>query len=399
MNIVIITPVPFPVGMASTQRVALLGHIASQKHNVKIFITRVPPDGIDNHNPVPKGNHNNIRFEYLTGTNKRSSSFIVRRLIEVWGSLNTIFSILRLRANHLLDCIYLYGDQRKFTFFDFLVIILANLIKIPVARELCERTWAEKEGKNHVEKWVSPLFGISGVICISEYLEAWAVEEKHKSSFKTHIIQVPILVDEKEFDSLDEDEVLVDNNFVLFSGAPEYVKTISFVLEAMKYVLNKYPEEKLLITGFDFESKRAEWLKDFLARDQDTYKNIRVCGFLNRSKLLKTMKSADSLLLPLFNDQDSIARFPTKLGEYLLSGKPIVTCNVGEVEKYLIDGHNALVCIDITPKSFAKKIIESKQLLNTAEIGARGMHLARTKFAPDLYTDKVSTFFTNLVKR
>ena len=35
--------------------------------------------------------------------------------------------------------------------------------------------------------------------------------------------------------------------------------------------------------------------------------------------------------------------FPTKLGEYLASGKPVIVTNVGEISEYLTDRQNAYI--------------------------------------------------------
>jgi glycosyltransferase involved in cell wall biosynthesis len=390
MNIIFFTPVPIPIGMASTQRILQIADILSSNHHVKIFITQVQPLGIGT-SSGHKGYWKNIYFEYLTGTNRRSLNFFLRRIVQIWGSINSILRIISLKINNKIDAIYLYGEQRNFVFTDFFIVLTGNVLRVPVIRELCERTWSEKENKNLFERLISPLWGISGAICISDYLINWAKQNGLKLKKQIDLLQIPILIHKSEVKDSKISEQ--DSGYVLFAGAPEYQKTILFLLNAMEYVWEQYPDERLVITGFDLNTKRAAWLSEFLSISGIKYKKVEVCGFLERDVFTQYIDNANALLLPLFNDVDSEARFPNKLGEYLISGKPVVTCDVGEVGKILRNGDNALVISKAIPYEFAKKIIESKSKNNAKLIGENGRKTALRLFSSDVHAEKINIFF------
>ena len=48
--------------------------------------------------------------------------------------------------------------------------------------------------------------------------------------------------------------------------------------------------------------------------------------------------------------------FATKLGEYLLTGKPVIISDVGEAKNYLKDGESAYIVDSGQPNLIAKKI-------------------------------------------
>ncbi len=50
------------------------------------------------------------------------------------------------------------------------------------------------------------------------------------------------------------------------------------------------------------------------------------------------------MFLPVNQSLQADYGFSTKLGEYLATGRPVVSTKVGEIEKYLIDRKNAFLC-------------------------------------------------------
>ena len=97
--------------------------------------------------------------------------------------------------------------------------------------------------------------------------------------------------------------------------------------------------------------------------------------------MIKLLNSAAGLVLakPTSNQADTC--FPTKLGEYLSSGNPIVVTRTGEIPLYLKDGENAYIAEPDSVEDFTEKL---KQLLDNPiqakEIGKKGREVAKEKF-------------------
>ena len=73
--------------------------------------------------------------------------------------------------------------------------------------------------------------------------------------------------------------------------------------------------------------------------------------------------------------------FPTKLGEYLATGKPVLVTRVGEIPKYLEDNINAFIAEPDSPVKFAEKmdfILSHPE--EATKVGIEGMKLTQTVF-------------------
>ena len=121
---------------------------------------------------------------------------------------------------------------------------------------------------------------------------------------------------------------------------------------------------------------------------------ITFAGFLSYEELKSYMWHASALLLPLWaNEERSICRFPTKLGEYLASGTPVITCPVGDVANYLSHEKNAFVVPAANVQAYGQAIRSVLDEPNKAqEIGARGKSVSMD-FDFRKHTDELIFFF------
>jgi glycosyltransferase involved in cell wall biosynthesis len=78
--------------------------------------------------------------------------------------------------------------------------------------------------------------------------------------------------------------------------------------------------------------------------------------------------------MPLWDDERSLTRFPTKMGQYVAAGRPIVTAGVGEVPSYLKHGETALFYQPGSVENMAEQINE---IIEKPELGDR---IARTAY-------------------
>jgi glycosyltransferase involved in cell wall biosynthesis len=100
------------------------------------------------------------------------------------------------------------------------------------------------------------------------------------------------------------------------------------------------------------------------------------------------------LISPLWNDQRSMARFPTKIASYLFAARPVLTCDVGETGKYLKDLENALF-FEPGDESGLCQLMErcalDQSLAN--QIGREGYHLASGSFDFRRHSEKLNNLF------
>ena len=84
--------------------------------------------------------------------------------------------------------------------------------------------------------------------------------------------------------------------------------------------------------------------------------------------------------------------FPTKLGEYLATGKPVVVTRVGEIPLFIKHGENGYLA-DPTPESFSKQLSWVADNYEQAKkTGQNGKKLAENEFSYFVQSKKVLEF-------
>ncbi len=384
----------FPNGMASTQRAGLIVRsLVKQGVRVSILCTTASERLSDIQNIESMGEYYGIPFEYTTGSPIVNHSVVGRTFASARSLLILTLRLAKWRRNGDLTAIYLYGNSLSCSLMRPLLVALASRFNVPLIVELCERPWSLKCKPSFLERHFSVLTGCKGAIVISDMLEHWAVAESAKRCKNVDILRLPILVDIAEY----QVAPLVDRPTVLFAGATGYTQSVKFILDSMNRVWQDRPECKLLITGADWNSPVGLKLKEEI--DNKNYiGHVDMLGFVARHELLRICASAWVLLAPLHNDLRSKARFPTKIGEYLAAGRPVVSNTVGEVEQYLEDGVSAFLCEPDDPEKYGKKILEAiNDPQKALEVGARGRQVAQENFDYIRHGTRLANFFTSLV--
>lgn len=191
------------------------------------------------------------------------------------------------------------------------------------------------------------------------------------------MLRIPILVDAQEHF---EQELLpfMHQPFLLFSGSSDYQKTIDFVLESFALIRRHYPSYKLVITGI---ADRAA--QEFTAKlnAMGLVNHVEFPGFITRNALLTAYRKAEALLVPLFNDAQSQARFPTKLGEYLLAGRPVITSATGEIPEFLTDRQTAFLSPADSVQGFTDAVAAAlSDPIAASRVGIAGRQFAQNNF-------------------
>ena len=88
--------------------------------------------------------------------------------------------------------------------------------------------------------------------------------------------------------------------------------------------------------------------------------------------------------------------FPTKLGEYLLSGNPVVVTAVGDIPYYLENGVSALIVPPSDATSFSQSLIWILDNPDKAKIiGENGRKVAMAFFNSQIESEKIIDHFMN----
>ena len=109
------------------------------------------------------------------------------------------------------------------------------------------------------------------------------------------------------------------------------------------------------------------------------------------------LKNATILALDRPNNLQAKYGFPTKLGEYLQTGNPVVITRVGDIPIFFKDGESALIAEPENPESFAEKLCWAiEHPVEAREIGIKGKHVADIHFNSLLETKKIINVINNV---
>jgi len=366
-----------PHGMAATSRVRLYCRaLASVGVSVRVVLTTVSESSPRPLNWESRGAVDGVPFEYTTGTPIRAASFLGRRLAEVRGVLVAVARLATLRRNGHPVAVLAYMGTSRCSLRYAALTAAASVMRIPVVLELCEVPWTLRVDRRPWERVFSPLALTSGAITISSFLTSWANAEYASQQRDATATEIPILVDVDEVRPTRQPH---SQQAVLYAASSGYDESVAFVLEAMRHVWSSAPHCQLLVTGIE-----PEELGRHLSRQGFTSGETALVvgvGRVSREALLRLYADASACLAPLFDDQRSRARFPTKIAEYAAAGRPIVTSSVGEVRRYLADGDTAFVAEPNHPVAFGGKIVEALSDPEKADaVGARARGLAEERF-------------------
>jgi glycosyltransferase involved in cell wall biosynthesis len=384
----------YPHGMAATNRIELLARaLADQGVAPQVWSVLPGERGHSARNVVRTGHSpGGIPFDYLAGSPVKGLTFLRRRVDELQGWMSTPVRLRRL-ARQGGSVVYLYASAQHWTWSRLALIAAARTARLPIVMELNERPWSLADDRGRLERMVTPLFGVQGAVCISDLLLQWATSETRRTGTPWRLLLIPILVDvteQRESDYPSGDPSLV------FAASADYRETIEFILDAMTHVWERHPGCRLQITGVEPDSRRAGWL-GARRRRGDLDSRVELLGHLPRPELLELYAQAHGLLIPLFDDVRSTARFPTKIGEYLASGRPIVSTAVGEMPRYFQDGVTAFMCSPGDPAGYGERIAD---LLSdpglAAAVGHAGRELCRQTFDYRIHGPALQTLMATL---
>lgn len=325
----------FPFGTASTKRVRLFGRCLVTS-GIPFHVWHIGPSSFEE-NKQKNGEFEGLTFEYLSPSVRRPDMVINRVLYYLWGCVLLFF---RLFENRRQSVVYVYSQG---DFINLWALFLCRLIKIPVVQEVCE-WWPGTPRENYFNGWMyrAVMFRWSnGALPISHEIEA-RIRDLANSDYP--LCLVPVLVDSVEKDTQVVDVVCHESSrpvFLWCGSVDGYQRDVLFLIDALAQ-LGSAPGKKaiLRVVGPCTENGRAE-LMAYVRSKNIREDRLDIAGFVSEPQLWSYCTQADALLMPLWEDDRSNTRFPTKLGQYVAAGRPIVTALVGEM-KYFLTSENAM---------------------------------------------------------
>ena len=152
------------------------------------------------------------------------------------------------------------------------------------------------------------------------------------------------------------------------------------LIRAFAEVMDEHPYTRLVIVGDTSKRERMHEIYAELSKLSDP-SQVVMTGLLQRDEVVRIINSAYCLALARPDNLQAKYGFPTKLGEYLSTGRPVIVTGVGDIPLFLRDGHNAYVAQPGDLNDFVAKLSSCLSNPNEASvIGERGKELSQTVF-------------------
>lgn len=157
------------------------------------------------------------------------------------------------------------------------------------------------------------------------------------------------------------------------------------LLEAFELLLKRVPRVQLLVIGNSNIPVPAR----LLASDA-----IKATGALSYEELQAHISACDLMLLPMRNSIANRGRWPSKVCDYLASGRAVVATRVGDAAA-LIERAECGILTGDTPKQFAEAIeagLGNKE--GTERMGANGRKAMAEELDWSILTERLERFYT-----
>lgn len=378
--IYIITTDTFPNGLATTQRIKCY---AKSLANAGLDCLVLPVNRCENeNNPLgnteAEGKLDGYKFYYLSGTTKMDKISVVRYVHMLFDTFHLLLFLL---SNLKQEDKVIYYSYNRFLLK--VVHSVTRIHKVKLYGEVCEHPNIQfiglkaddssREGKHKILKLISYF---DGVLVISSKLRNLLIE-CGVSKDKIHIVNM--VVDHSRFENLENSKPL---KIISYCGAADNNKDgVDELMKAFSIVYCRYPDYRLRIIGPAF--LRTDSQGNFaLAKKLGILENVDFTGYIPSEKIPSLLKESEILALNRPLSTQAMYGFPTKLGEYLMTGRPVVITRVGDIQLFLDDYKSAMICEFGQPEDFAYKLIwliEHKK--EAEEIGNSGKNVAFNFFS------------------
>jgi glycosyltransferase involved in cell wall biosynthesis len=376
----------FPTGGAYTNRVLSIAKGLVQNNNFVALLILYPGH---NNTPEKEGVFDGIYFKFCT-TTIRPKNTLKKKLIGIIGIINAIIILFTINKKKKPDSILSFSSSFLQNYSMFLA---TRLLKIPLIREKNEypKSVIKKgfQGLSFFDNfYINNFYKIyDGYIFISHALVDFFREKTRKNS---PITIVPITVDLQRFENANPKGI---EKWITYCGNMYGDKDgVPILFEAYSQIHYKYPEHRLVIIGDTNNKPEFEKLRNkikILGIDD----KVIFTGYVHRDKMPEYLCRSMVLVLSRPNNVQAQAGFPTKLGEYLAAGRPVLVTSVGDIPKYITDKKNGYLAIPGNSVDFADRLNEILDDMTSANIvGMEGRKLAHNVFNSNYQAQQIVEF-------
>jgi glycosyltransferase involved in cell wall biosynthesis len=232
-----------------------------------------------------------------------------------------------------------------------------------------------------------------GLIVVSAALKDFFLRDL---SLKIKILEVPILINSIE-DPMNMNDLSESSSTLVYTGSLLNNKDgILIILMAFAKILQEHPNVKLIMTG-DLDGSVDKEIIIAKLNVLNIKNKVEFTGYISSTKLHEITTSASALLAAKPENRQNRYNMATKIGEYLLTGRPVVVSSVDPVCLYLSHRENAFI-VNPDENQIAREIgfiLNNPKEANA--IGLSGKEFAMKLFDYKIQAKRINSFFTDLI--
>ena len=383
MIVIVAEPyIGFPNGTAATSRVAAYARgLAAAGEDVHVIM--LGPSELQASTAVNTevtGVFRGVPFEYTSVSTIKSPHLITRKWRIMTSLRRARRRIRELDERSGVDAVLLYGSAtRTGAFFDRVArsvgaLYVLSLVEMPY-HGLPAGPSRDARQVHHGETF---LRRFDVIVAISTYLAGYARTHARPSA---EVIVVPILVDSDDYRT--DQPPAHDPRLMVYVGMLNEAKDgVATLMRAFAEVSPDFPDVVLRLVG-DSDDERVSNVPEFrrIAEDLGIADRVLFTGQVRREDVPRHLRDASVLVLARPASQQADAGFPTKLGEFLASGRPVVVTATSDIAAYLTDGRSAFL---VPPGDVGALAAGMRRSLSDPEgsavVGACGRQVAERSF-------------------
>lgn len=381
MKIIILLNQPYPNGYALTKRFHLYAKgLVENNQEVEILIPK-PTDSINKPlNNRVFGVSDNVNYKYFWKYTTRSNSFLIRRWHDFFGVFMTGIYLINKKPEIVITSTF---SNMAFLYWKLITVFLS--IKLIREKNEIDYSTFPSLTKKQIKRARYENVIFDGFLFINKQLKDYT---ENILKIKKPSIIIPILV--KDFCNKESE---IKRKTILYSGT--YVERkdgIITLLRAFSKLVRLDKDLKLILTGSPEKSPDYKLIMQII-KDINLGKHIKFTGYINDNDLQQLINISEVLIVTKPDNRQNRYNFPTKLGEYLITGRPVLSTKVGVIGDLFNDGEN-IFFTEFDVDSIANKIqyiLENVKIAN--KIGENGRKFALEQFNYINHTKKMIAFF------
>lgn len=211
--------------------------------------------------------------------------------------------------------------------------------------------------------------------------------------YHKNYIQIPITVETDRFRNF---KIIENSDYIAYIGNFDNSKDgLDFLIWSFNIFNKKYPDIILKLAG-EGAKKDLIYIKNII-EELNLNNKVEILGKMHRDSVPDFLCNSKMLVMSRPLSDRNNAGFPTKLGEYLSTGVPVVVTSIGEIPLFLKDSINVFLAKPNNINDFSSKMIKVFDDYDYAlRVASEGKNIAENTFNYKVQSLKLNNFLNQI---